>query len=172
MDVISESRLTAVHPVLSVRVHQLEIKLGFALRVTQGKRSTAEQDAIWSQGRFDLATVNGKRTQAGMSDITDEENKIVTHAPPGHSWHEYGLAVDVVPMVPFPDWDETHPQWKALIAHARDVNLLDGISFEDAPHLQPIELPVSPTPMYINLLMSKGTDAVWEAANITPLTVV
>jgi hypothetical protein len=169
MDQVSQDRLALVNPVVAARTVQLEKDLGFEIRVTQGKRSTQEQEAIWSQGRFDLATVNAKRAAAGMPPIDDVENVIVTHAPPGHSWHEYGMAVDVVPMTPVPDWDESHPTWKAIVAKARENGLLDGISFHDEPHLQPVELPVSPTPAYQDLLLKKGVDGVWAYAALPAL---
>jgi hypothetical protein len=165
MDAISEERLAPLIPILSIRVRQLETNLGFPIRVTQAGRSAAEQDAIWSQGRFNVATVNAKRAAVGMALITEAENVIVTHALPGHSWHEYFMAADIVPMDPVPDWDESHPQWKAIVAGARPVGLLDGISFHDDPHLQPIELPVSPTPKYITLL-KQGIPAVWAATGL------
>lgn len=49
---------------------------GMDLRVTNGFRSVAEQDALYAQGR----------TRRG---------NIVTNARGGSSWHNYGLAVDI-----------------------------------------------------------------------------
>jgi hypothetical protein len=167
VDAISEQRLLTVIPTLSVRVHRLEAVLGFDIRVTQALRNSATQDALWSQGRLPVEEVNAKRAAVGLAPITFAQNEIVTHAPPGHSWHEYGLAVDVVPMDPVPDFNETHPQWKAIVAEARGAGLLDGISFQDEPHLQLFEIPVSPTPQYQTLL-AKGTDAVWAMVDALP----
>jgi len=165
MDQVSLDRLSLVQPTLAARTMQLEKDLGFEIRVTQGKRSTAEQRAIWIQGRGDLASVNQLRSEVGMPPITDAQNKVVTHAPPGHSWHEYGLAVDVVPMTPVPDWNESHPTWKTIVAKARENGLLDGVGFNDEPHLQPIELPVSPTPTYV-AAMDLPVQDIWKMAGI------
>ena len=49
---------------------------GVVLTVTQTLRSHDEQAALWAIGRT-------------------EPGNIVTHAPPGYSWHEFGLAFDV-----------------------------------------------------------------------------
>jgi peptidoglycan L-alanyl-D-glutamate endopeptidase CwlK len=52
---------------------------GIDLLVTQTLRTAAEQDALYAQGR----TAPGK---------------IVTNAQGGDSWHQWGLAYDVVPL--------------------------------------------------------------------------
>lgn len=58
-----------------------ENSLGIALRVVQGLRTFPEQHAIYNQGR----TTPGK---------------IVSNAPAGESYHNYGLAVDICPLTP------------------------------------------------------------------------
>ena len=58
-------------------VNEVESELGIQLRVTQGTRTNAEQDVLYAQGR----TAPGR---------------IVTNARGGESYHNYGLAVDVV----------------------------------------------------------------------------
>jgi len=52
-------------------------RLGHDIRITQGFRSKAEQDRLYAQGR----------TTPGA---------VVTNARGGESWHNYGLAVDLV----------------------------------------------------------------------------
>lgn len=53
--------------------------MGITLRIVQGLRTFAQQQAIYNQGR----------TTPGA---------IVTKARPGQSYHNYGLAIDVVPV--------------------------------------------------------------------------
>lgn len=80
-------------PVTNIRIGTLDSRLiipvtdfinsaqsqGVNLRITQGFRSIAQQDALYNQGR----TTPGK---------------IVTNAKGGQSYHNYGLAFDVVIM--------------------------------------------------------------------------
>jgi peptidoglycan L-alanyl-D-glutamate endopeptidase CwlK len=49
---------------------------GLLLKPTQTLRTYAEQAVVWAQGR----------TTPGL---------IVTHAPPGYSWHQFGRAYDI-----------------------------------------------------------------------------
>lgn len=56
-----------------------ETALGITLRVVQGLRTFPEQQAIYEQGR----------TKPGQ---------IVTKAQAGESYHNYGMAVDIVPL--------------------------------------------------------------------------
>ena len=88
-DRASEMKLTGVHPELALRwrkvckdffdLHQLQLK------VTDGLRTFSQQWAEWSKGR--LKDKNGQW-------IVCDERKVVTHAMPGQSYHQYGLAVD------------------------------------------------------------------------------
>ena len=68
---------------------------GIPLTVTCTRRSAAEQAAKYAQGR----------TSPGP---------IVTRAPAGYSYHEYGLAIDVVPteLLALKDWGDT-PEHRA-----------------------------------------------------------
>lgn len=167
MDGISETRLTLINPVMAVRAHSLYAYLGFELRVTQGLRNSNEQTALWSQGRLGLVEVNALRAKIGWAPLSPVDNeRTVTNAPSGHSWHEYGLAFDFVPMSPLPDWNESHPTWQKVISSCRSFSLLDGISFHDGPHLQAWEIPVSPTPLYLNTLKSDGLEGVWKLAGL------
>ena len=66
-------------------------------------------------------------------------------APPGHSAHEYGLAVDFCRLVGTgisikERWDYDHPAWKrvwdAMDAHPR---LRSGYHFQDEDHCQAVK---------------------------------
>lgn len=79
-DNISEGRLLKLHPAIRDEVRLLinkaEERLPFtAVRIVQGMRTFAEQDALYAQGR----TKPGPR---------------VTNAKAGASFHNYGLAID------------------------------------------------------------------------------
>lgn len=83
-DVISASRVGALHPKIRMEVAELidkaEEKLpGVAIRVVQGLRTFAEQDALYAKGR----TAPGPR---------------VTNSKGGQSYHNYGLAIDFALM--------------------------------------------------------------------------
>ena len=80
MDQVSVERIKKLHPkireeVLSI-LNQCE-KRGVLFRIAKGYRSIKEQDDLYAQGR----TTPGK---------------IVTNAKGGSSWHNYGLAFDIV----------------------------------------------------------------------------
>jgi peptidoglycan L-alanyl-D-glutamate endopeptidase CwlK len=161
MDSISEQRLKQVHPVLAAKVRAIADKLAtesIYLRVVQGYRTLAEQDTLYKQGR-------------------SLPGPIVTNAPAGRSYHNYGLAVDVVPSRsglddPFdPDWNHANPAWGRMIAEAQAAGLecgADWSKLKDYPHVQltgkwPAAAP--PVEAY-NVLQRKGLEAVWDACGI------
>lgn len=154
MDGISESRLVEVHPELARRVQQLASMLNIPIRVTCGVRSWSDQEADWLKGRN------------GDGEVVDPA-KVITNAKPGHSWHQMGLAADLVPMLPDgqPDWNVTHASWQELIAACPSCGLRSGSTFEhlkDNPHVQPAEITESPTPQDIQELTDGGITAYWE----------
>jgi peptidoglycan L-alanyl-D-glutamate endopeptidase CwlK len=161
MDVISETRLQGVHPVLAGKIRQLYLilaKKNIYIRVVQGLRTVAEQDALYARGR----TAPGKR---------------VTNAPGGFSYHNYGLAVDCDPSlygpaVKFiPDWNESHPTWAIMEQTGIGLGLDSGAfwrTIHDAPHFQFTgTLPEGCPPESALLAFQKGgIPAVWEMAHI------
>jgi len=145
----SLARLAEVEPHLAERIKQLDaLAPELNIQVTQGLRTWNEQNELYSQGRTTQGTV-------------------VTDAPAGFSWHNFGLAIDVVPedIVPgSPDWNIGHPAWKRIVALSGSVGLLSGATwrtFPDWPHLQPQEIPVSPTDADRHDFMEAGMGAVW-----------
>lgn len=80
-DFITNQRIRTLHPKVQQSaidfVNEVESKHGIKLRVAQATRAIAQQNALYDQGR----TVPGK---------------IVTNAKGGESYHNYGLAIDVV----------------------------------------------------------------------------
>lgn len=70
--------------------------LGYFPLVATAYRSPETQDALYAQGRWDLDTVNSFREKAGLDPIEEEDNKIVTNAKSGKSYHEKRQAFDLV----------------------------------------------------------------------------
>jgi len=146
---ISLARLAAVEPHLAERIKQLDaLAPELNIQVTQGLRTWNEQNDLYSQGRTTVGS-------------------IVTDAPAGYSWHNFGLGVDVVPedvAVGQPDWNTSHPAWNRIVVLAPSVGLVSGAtwrSFPDWPHLQPSEIPVSPQDEDRQDFTDAGMQAVW-----------
>ena len=82
MDKPTQTRIAKLHPSVRAEVTQIIHECDIALtgkaeiRITQGLRTFAEQDALYQQGR----TTAGKK---------------VTNAKAGQSIHNYGFAVDI-----------------------------------------------------------------------------
>ncbi|MGC1687776.1 MAG: M15 family metallopeptidase [Candidatus Acidiferrales bacterium] len=161
MDAISEQRLALVAPVLATKIRQMADLLGaqnIYIRVVQGLRTVEEQDELYAQGR----------TTPGP---------IVTNAPGLESFHCYGLAVDCVPSIngvdqPYiPDWQQTHPSWKAMWTTGKSLGLTVGAywtTFPDAPHFQVNgDYPVAkPSADLQSMLQEQGMPAVWTAVGV------
>jgi len=121
-DKISIGRIAPLHP--KVRdtfarfIEAAETELNVTLRVTQGMRTIAEQDALYAIGR----TVKGK---------------IVTNAKGGQSYHCYGLAIDVVEMKNgTANWDFAYEKLKPI---ADRFGIVWGGNFRsiiDRPHFE------------------------------------
>jgi peptidoglycan LD-endopeptidase CwlK len=161
MDPISEARLAAVHPVLADRIRSMAEMLALeniSIRVVQGLRSWAEQAFLYSKGR----DIKGNIVNAAQ---------VVTHAKPGSSWHNFGLAVDVAPFDSgIPDWNANHPVWKRIVAVGESCGLIAGAEFRtfpDFPHFQLTgQLPVSPDDAVRAAFETGGIDAVWHETEL------
>jgi peptidoglycan LD-endopeptidase CwlK len=155
MDSVSEERLAQVNPKLAALVRQMADQLAseaIDVRVTQGLRTWAEQAALYEQGR----STSGPR---------------VTNAPPGYSYHNFGLAVDLVPMIDIgPDWNTSHPVWQRMVTVGQSVGLTAGAlwrTFPDRPHFQLTgRLPMSPDADVRLLFQDGGLARVWEEAGL------
>ena len=64
----------------------------------------------------------------------------MTNAKPGHSWHNFKVAWDVVPAIAGkPVWDKKSPLWQEVIALGKQAGAeagADWIKFRDMPHFQ------------------------------------
>ena len=141
---INIDRASKLYPPLRDKAAQF-VKLcaqaGFAVLITQGLRTWAEQEAMYAQGRLPLAKVNALRKKAGLGAIALKENRIVTNAPAGSSWHNYSLAFDFVVLDALgkADWNSAHPQWKKAGQLGTSIGLTWGGNFrsiKDLPHFE------------------------------------
>lgn len=113
--------------------------------MVQGARTFAQQQAIYDRGR----------TAPGS---------IVTNARPGDSFHQYRLAVDVVPDAyrHMPDWNPLGPYWKTIGTIGESLGLTWGGRWKlpDAPHFELRAAPLSELKAY------------WEKfAKVMPITI-
>lgn len=152
LEALSVNRLTHVHPQLAAKISEMQGKLDFPIRVTQGLRTYQEQELLYEQGR----SLPGKK---------------VTNAKPGWSWHNFGNAVDCVPLgrdTKLPDWNADHPQWQQMIDAGVALGLTAGAlfrTFPDMPHFQWTgKYPPSPTDEVRAVYAKGGILAVWKAA--------
>jgi peptidoglycan L-alanyl-D-glutamate endopeptidase CwlK len=136
----SVERLATVHPSLRNEVLEIYADIAEALsgkaicRIAHGIRSFAEQDALFAQGR----------TKGG---------KIVTNAKGGESYHNYGLAVDIVLLkdtdgngtFDTASWEtnvdfdgDGMADWQEIVKVFKMYGWEAGIDwkFRDAPHFQ------------------------------------
>lgn len=93
---------------------------GLDILITCTLRTMGEQQSLYAQGR----------TAPGH---------IVTNAPPGQSAHNYGLALDFVPVVyGKPEWTGKDPAWSHAIsiAEAHGMQSLAKSAFPELAHLQ------------------------------------
>lgn len=121
----ADKKLTNVHPTVREKAIEL-IKRAYAqgiyVLITQGYRSIAEQNELYAQGR----------TKPG---------KIVTNARGGYSYHNFGLAFDIV--IQNADgslcWSVADKRWKTVGAIGKSLGLEwggDWRDFPDYPHFQ------------------------------------
>ncbi len=136
MDRNSEARLLEVHPKLAQKIRTLAESLlqeEIEIRVTQGFRTWAQQHALWLQGRAPVDDVNTCRLNCGMQIIPEHQNRRVTKANNGQSWHNYGLAcfdsktelLTETGWIPFKHYPATMP---AAIVYR------DGMLSTEIPH--------------------------------------
>jgi hypothetical protein len=101
----SEAILAKINPQVANRLRNAAAdlkkqgpKIGF--EIVQGKRTDKEQKAYYAQTREPLSKINALRKAAGLPPITAKDNKWATNAKKvADSFHKYGLAADIVPVV-------------------------------------------------------------------------
>ena len=134
MDKITLDRIALLHPKLRGEVYEIYKEICAALtgraicRFAYTLRTNAEQDALYAIGR----------TKPG---------KIVTQAKAGQSYHNYGLAVDIVLIIDGKEasWDTAHDfdsdgvaDWQEVVTIFKRHGWEYGGDwhFKDLPHFQ------------------------------------
>ena len=115
----SAAKLAGLHASIQPLAQQLveaAAREGIIITITQGHRSTAEQDALYAKGR----TVPGS---------------VVTGVQGGESWHNFGLAFDVAIVAPPPPGKATtapgRDEWAIVGALGTNLGLTWGGSFSN-----------------------------------------
>lgn len=124
-DSISEKNIEKLHPKVRDKarefVNKVEKDLGIKVRVTSTLRTYEEQNALYAKGR----------TTAGG---------IVTNAKGGQSNHNFGTALDIVPIVDGKaDWKTTADTWSKIAKVGKEIGFSwggDWKSFTDKPHFE------------------------------------
>jgi len=131
-DPIDAPPITALHPIVFIKQTELiaeTSKAGITILVTDGFRSSEEQNAIYAKGRT-------------------TEGQVVTQVQGGHSYHNYGLAIDFALRTKKGEvvWDMEYdgnkngqPDWMEVVAIAKRLGFSwggDWNNFPDYPHLQ------------------------------------
>lgn len=124
--------VTALHPVVAAKMSALikeTKKIGITILITDGFRSSLEQDVLYQQGR-----------RGG--------GQIVTNVKGGDSYHNYGLAIDfalrtlqgkVVWDLKYDGNRNGQSDWMEVVAIAKKLGFAwggDWKNFKDYPHLQ------------------------------------
>jgi peptidoglycan L-alanyl-D-glutamate endopeptidase CwlK len=136
IDKPSQDRIALLHPKIREEVATILREANIALtgrasvRISQGLRTISEQNALYAQGR------------------TDKTKKIVTNAKGGSSFHNYGLAVDIVLILDgkTASWDDKTDfdgdrvsDWMEVVAIFKKYGYVWGGDFrsiKDSPHFE------------------------------------
>lgn len=159
MDARSEATLSLVMPQLAALIRAAAGTLepaGTYLLVVSGLRTADEQNKDFAQGR-------------------KAPGHIITDASAGHSMHNYGLAVDVVPYLsgdggPL-NWKPATPQFRAMVSAMKAQGLEWGGDWPgdlgDFDHFQMTGLPASPNLVmledYADHYVTPNLQAIWNA---------
>lgn len=147
MDDRTREHLRAIRPEVSGRAVQLLSRCqraGIRLCITQGYRSTEDQDRIFAKGRTVQSDVPCRHGSDTRKPGTCDEHPLgatVTKARGGHSWHNWGLAFDVAVLDDDgqPSWPEDDALWRRIGEIGEDLDLQWGGRFQrfpDRPHFQ------------------------------------
>lgn len=152
MSPISKRRLLQVHPELARRVYLMEAELenvGIEIGVTQGLRTVEEQNALYVQGR------NG------------DTRPRVTNARGGYSNHNFGLAVDLVPIQKDGKawWTAPKAVWLQIGLAAEREGLSWGGRWTDPVDMPHVELPGLSVARCRTLYVKGGLPEVWSELN-------
>ena len=155
----SKAKLNSLHPRLAaacLKMSEMADVAGISFSVTQAPRTMSEQDALFAQ------PCDGKDNDG--DGLVDEKDEKVTNAKAGYSWHNFGLAFDIVVLDALgkPNWKAADPAYGKLGAIGKSCGLEwggDWKTFKVLPHYQ------LPTTMSLaearQLFVDGGVSAVW-----------
>lgn len=124
--------ITALHPIVLAKQTELiteASKIGITILITDGFRSSEEQDALYARGRT-------------------EDGPVVTQVEGGNSYHNYGLAIDfalrtkkgaVIWDMEYDGNKNGQADWMEVVEIAKRLGFSwggDWENFPDYPHLQ------------------------------------
>ncbi|MDQ0113945.1 M15 family metallopeptidase [Paenibacillus harenae] len=124
--------VTELHPIVAAKQQELiaqTSEAGITILITDGFRSTEEQNGLYEQGR-------------------STDGPVVTQVRGGHSYHNYGLAIDFALRTKDGEvvWDmkydgngNSKADWLEVVAIAKKLGFSwggDWEGFKDYPHLQ------------------------------------
>lgn len=125
--------INTLHPAIRLRAENFlaAAKInGIDLRITFGMRTFAQQTELFNQEH------DGKDNDG--NGIVDDRKEHVTNAKAGQSFHNYGLAIDVIPFVDGkPDWNTK--LWPVISQLGKDQGFTwggDWKTFKDLPHFE------------------------------------
>ena len=130
---ICSSEGVEIHPYCGLRTCAEQAKL---FRKTRSRKDIEQKmQSLRDRGLPELAAV--------LELVGPQEGILgqhVTKAGPGESWHQYGRAVDCVPLVGGKAmWSDAAPEWKIYGIVANQLGLTwagDWVSFKEFPHVQ------------------------------------
>jgi hypothetical protein len=151
--VTDEDKLKYLYPYFSQLCRKIIMDVpgvieGYSVRIIEGFRSTADQEARWDLGR----------TKPGDK---------ITFAPPGYSKHEYGLAADFV-FVGKDPYLTKDPKGKGIWLQFADYirtipNLKTGADFKSITDYPHVELDCGVNIHKVKSLFEQaGIEAVWQ----------
>ena len=121
IDKYTPARIAKLHPSIRRQVTkfvQACCKYGYVVRISSGLRTFAEQQTLYMKGRV-------------------YPGDIVTNAKPGYSYHNYGLAFDIVTKPNGKDWTYSPPAKVVSLAKRYGFSWGgDWTGFKDKPHFQ------------------------------------
>lgn len=132
IEIVPAPPITALHPIVLAKQTELMAetsKIGITILITDGFRSSEEQDALYARGR-------------------SEDGPVVTQVQGGNSYHNYGLAIDfalrtkkgaVIWDMEYDGNKNGQADWMEVVEIAKRLGFSwggDWENFPDYPHLQ------------------------------------
>jgi len=152
-------KITALHPKVADAVASILTEArarSLNVGVFSGVRQPEDQEKLYALGRT-VVNPNGKTPEKPLGDI-------VTNGKPWSSWHNYGLAIDIV----FKNekgwtWDKKFDEWEELGKVGEIFNLEWGgrWKMQDLPHFQK-RGSIQGVGHAKEILFSKGLDFLWN----------